>query len=173
MTCKRASHIATYDAYDAAKKLGNFHSYTTSPYKYIPDGKQGKAQQCKSIFEWVEEVPSKNSDEKEDQESIDYTLVVEKIVNISTGKIIKERGFSTDLKVTKLNIWGIRNVWRKTWKLENNGNNTLKNQGINLEHNYGHGKKHLIANRLILSLLTLLITNLLNHSLIRCHIRYR
>jgi hypothetical protein len=29
------------------------------------------------------------------------------------------------------------------WKIENETFNTLKNQGYNLEHTYGHGQQHL------------------------------
>lgn len=32
---------------------------------------------------------------------------------------------------------------RARWKIENETFNTLKNQGYNLEHNYGHGQQHL------------------------------
>lgn len=32
---------------------------------------------------------------------------------------------------------------RARWKIENETFNTLKNQGYNLEHNYGLGEKHL------------------------------
>jgi hypothetical protein len=32
---------------------------------------------------------------------------------------------------------------RARWKIENETFNTLKNQGDNFEHNYGHGKKNL------------------------------
>jgi hypothetical protein len=32
---------------------------------------------------------------------------------------------------------------RARWKIENENNNTLKTQGYHLEHNFGHGKKHL------------------------------
>ena len=34
---------------------------------------------------------------------------------------------------------------RARWKRENEPCNTLKNQGDNFEHNYGHGTKHLSA----------------------------
>lgn len=34
---------------------------------------------------------------------------------------------------------------RARWRIENETFNTLKNQGYNLEHNYGLGKKHLSA----------------------------
>src|SRR3989442_14855944 len=32
---------------------------------------------------------------------------------------------------------------RARWKIENETCNTLKNQGDNFEHNYGHGEQHL------------------------------
>ena len=32
---------------------------------------------------------------------------------------------------------------RARWKIENEGFNTLKNQGYHLEHNFGHGNKNL------------------------------
>ncbi|MDR0377180.1 MAG: ISNCY family transposase, partial [Spirochaetaceae bacterium] len=31
---------------------------------------------------------------------------------------------------------------RTRWKIENEHNNVLKNRGYNLQHNFGHGKKH-------------------------------
>ncbi len=34
---------------------------------------------------------------------------------------------------------------RCRWKVENETFNTLKNQGYNLEHHYGHGKQHLAS----------------------------
>jgi hypothetical protein len=126
MTCNPDSHKAAYDAFSAAKKLKDAHIYTTACYEYMPDGRKAAAQKCKSIFVCVDKVHSRSNDEKDEQKSIDYTLVVEQIVNASTKKIILERGFSTNLKVEEQNVWDIRNVWRKIWKLENNGNNTLK-----------------------------------------------
>jgi len=42
---------------------------------------------------------------------------------------------------------------RARWKIENETFNTLKNQGYNFEHNYGHGKQNLAT---ILALLMFL-----------------
>ena len=47
-------------------------------------------------------------------------------------------------------------VGRSRWKIENETFNTLKNQGYNLEHNYGHGKKYLATNFALLMLLAFL-----------------
>lgn len=47
------------------------------------------------------------------------------------------------LSVGKKMVERIANGARARWKIENETFNTLKNQGYNFEHNYGHGKKNL------------------------------
>ena len=42
------------------------------------------------------------------------------------------------------------------WKIENENNNTLKTKGYHLEHNFGHGKKHLAALLVTMSILAFL-----------------
>ena len=46
---------------------------------------------------------------------------------------------------------------RARWKIENETFNTLKNQGYNLEHNYGLGKEHLSENFVMLMMLAFLV----------------
>jgi hypothetical protein len=41
--------------------------------------------------------------------------------------------------------------------VENEAHNTLKNQGYNLEHSYGHGDLHLAENFILLMLLSFLV----------------
>lgn len=57
----------------------------------------------------------------------------------------KRQHFSwvTDLVISKENAYDIMRGGRARWRIENETFNTLKNQGYNLEHNYGLGKKHL------------------------------
>ena len=43
------------------------------------------------------------------------------------------------------------------WKVENETFNTLKNQGYNLEHNYGHGEKNLSVVLAMLMMLAFLV----------------
>ena len=45
--------------------------------------------------------------------------------------------------------------------MENEGNNLLKNQGYNLEHNFGHGQENLSEILLSLNLLSFLFHNVL------------
>jgi hypothetical protein len=49
----------------------------------------------------------------------------------------------TDLRVNKRNVFHLMRGGRARWKIENETFNTLKNQGYNFEHNYGHGEQHL------------------------------
>jgi DNA-binding winged helix-turn-helix (wHTH) protein len=49
----------------------------------------------------------------------------------------------TDLRVSKRNVSKLRRGGRARWKSENETFNTLKNQGYNFAHNYGHGEQHL------------------------------
>jgi hypothetical protein len=49
----------------------------------------------------------------------------------------------TDLRVSKRNVFHLMRGGRARWKIENETFNTLKNQGYNFEHNYGHGEQNL------------------------------
>lgn len=49
----------------------------------------------------------------------------------------------TDLEVNEKTARQIARGGRCRWKIENETFNTLKNQGYNFEHNYGHGNKYL------------------------------
>ncbi len=49
----------------------------------------------------------------------------------------------TDLRVNKRNVFHLMRGGRARWKIENETFNTLKNQGYNFEHNYGHGEQNL------------------------------
>lgn len=63
----------------------------------------------------------------------------------------------TDLTVTANNVAEIVRAGRARWKIENETFNTLKNQGYHLEHNYGHGQKHLSTVFATLMMLVFLI----------------
>jgi len=49
----------------------------------------------------------------------------------------------TDLRVSTRNVYKLMRGGRARWKIEHETFNTLKNQGYNFEHNYGHGEQHL------------------------------
>lgn len=49
----------------------------------------------------------------------------------------------TDIKITEFNAYDLMRGGRTRWKIENETFNTLKNQGYQFEHNFGHGNKNL------------------------------
>ncbi len=75
------------------------------------------------------------------------------------GKRISEKIFTwvTDHEITKNNVYLIMQGGRARWKIENETFNTLKNQGYQFEHNFGHGKKNLMSVFAFLMLLAFLI----------------
>lgn len=63
----------------------------------------------------------------------------------------------TDIDIVGDNIEELVRIGRSRWKIENETFNTLKNQGYNLEHSYGHGKKFLATNFMLLTFLAFLV----------------
>jgi hypothetical protein len=65
-------------------------------------------------------------------------------MEFDTDLAVKQRfSWVTDLVVAPENVRKLVRGGRARWKIENETFNTLKNQGYHLEHNYGHGQKHL------------------------------
>ncbi len=63
----------------------------------------------------------------------------------------------TDIEITNDNVYKLMRGGRARWKIENETFNTLKNQGYNLGHNYGLGKKNLSGIFTILMMLAFLV----------------
>jgi hypothetical protein len=63
----------------------------------------------------------------------------------------------TDLRVSQRNVYQLMRGGRARWKIENETFNTLKNQGYNFEHNYGHGEQHLSVVFALLMMLAFLV----------------
>jgi hypothetical protein len=59
----------------------------------------------------------------------------------------------TNIPLNARSVQAVMRAGRARWKIENETFNTLKNQGYNFEHNYGHGKQNLAT---ILALLMFL-----------------
>jgi Transposase DDE domain len=59
----------------------------------------------------------------------------------------------TNIPLNARSVEAVMRAGRARWKIENETFNTLKNQGYNFEHNYGHGKQNLAT---ILALLMFL-----------------
>lgn len=87
----------------------------------------------------------------------DYRVnVIEYREEKPNGKVQKF-SWITRLKVTDDNVYKLMRAARSRWKIENETFNTLKNQGYNFEHNYGHGYQNLCSVMTMLMLLAFLI----------------
>jgi hypothetical protein len=76
-----------------------------------------------------------------------------------TKKTGEKHQFSwvTKLALTKENVYQVMRAGRSRWRIENETFNTLKNQGYNFEHNFGHGYDNLCSVMTMLMLLAFLI----------------
>ena len=63
----------------------------------------------------------------------------------------------TDFTIERHNVYTIMRAGRARWKIENETFNTLKNQGYQFEHNFGHGKNHLSVIFALLMMLAFLV----------------
>jgi hypothetical protein len=88
------------------------------------------------------------------------------ITREDTGQRLYLNSFVTNYQIDEANVEAVVEAGRTRWKTENEGNNVLKNRGYHLEHNFGHGQRHLSATLLTLNLLAFFfhtILHLLDH----------
>lgn len=86
---------------------------------------------------------------------------IEHVVRVK-GRQTYKNSFVTDHEISEKNALDIANAGRTRWKIENENNNTLKTKGYHLEHNFGHGKKHLSSLLASMNILAFLLHTLLD-----------
>lgn len=97
-------------------------------------------------YEWINEVPLNDNKNTIMVNYIEYWMEKD-------GEITYHNSWVTDLVVHEKNVRELVKAARCRWKVENETFNTLKNQGYHIEHNYGHGEKHLSFNFFLLNML--------------------
>lgn len=98
-------------------------------------------------YRWANGVPLTDS---EDALKVNWC---ELTVTDEQGQVLYRNSFITDWQVNAGNVAGLVAAGRARWKIENENNNVLKTKGYHLEHNFGHGKKHLASLLLTMNLL--------------------
>ena len=73
------------------------------------------------------------------------------------GKVVRHFSWVTDIAITLDNAELLVRGARGRWKIENETFNTLKNQGYQFEHNFGHGKQNLSVVFAMLMMLAFLV----------------
>jgi hypothetical protein len=145
--CKPDSHTTLYNwvnllqrpdlgVVKARVKVGaHFHTYT---YRYAQDVPLAEGQDALKV-NWCELTVTDHQD-----------------------RVIYRNGWVTNLKITDQNVAAIAAAGRARWKIENENNNTLKTKGYHLEHNFGHGQKHLSSLLATLNILAFLYHSFLS-----------
>ena len=146
LSAKPGDHAYMFSHIDTAAERGDVTDLI------LPDGKMTNRTHC---FRFLNAVPLNKA--SEDELRVNFLEHWE--VETSGEEVIVRNRFSwvTDLTITPDNAMEIMRCGRARWRIENETFNTLKNQGYNLGHNYGLGKKHLSAVFMHLMLLAFLV----------------
>lgn len=140
-TCKPSSH-KTLSEYLEGVKLDSFSE---------TDG-IGSARRIYR-YRWMADVPLRDG---KDALTVNW-LEIE--ISKPSGKVTYRNSFVIDLAVSRKNVAAIAACGRARWKIENETFNVLKNNGYNLEHNFGHGKNTLSSLLVALNLLAFAMHN--------------
>lgn len=151
LNVKQGSHKQLFESLKSCEKLKKVHRH-----EVVEEiGDKIKKRRVHS-FEYVHQMRIKKDSEKF-YGFINYretTTWVDKDGN-PKEKVIRF-SWITDLSIHERNLMKLMRAGRCRWKIENETFNTLKNQGYNFEHNFGHGYKHLTTNFMYLMMLAFL-----------------
>jgi hypothetical protein len=111
-----------------------------------------------STYRWINGVPIR--DDTKDPLLVNYFSI--EIKNKETGRITYHSSWITNKQVDEPNVVRLVECARARWKIENEHNNVLKNNGYNLEHNFGHGKNHAGEVFFMLNLLSFMFHTILD-----------
>lgn len=142
LVCKPDSHTTLYEwlkgiTQEHVVRIRNGNCHETWTYRY-----------CSTI-------PLKDGEDALAVNWCELTILRE------DGKRLYKNAFVTNHPMTKETVASIVAAGRARWKIENENNNTLKTKGYHLEHNYGHGKKHLASLLATMNILAFLFHTML------------
>ncbi len=109
------------------------------------------------IYRWINDVPLNGTAKSQNINFFDYTIKAADKTNFHSSWV-------TDIPVHRDNVKTLVTAGRCRWKIENEYFNTLKNQGYNAEHNYGHGIQYASFNFLLFILLAFFVHQILELS---------
>lgn len=95
------------------------------------------------VYRFVNNIPIREQKGKND--NVLLVNFCEITILDEEGKKKYHNAFITNFTITVDNVEEVAKCGRGRWKTENENNNTLKTKGYHLEHNFGHGKKHLAS----------------------------
>ena len=140
---KPDDHQHLFDEVSKAEAAGR-----VTTLRWTDDTKK-EAVQCEIRF--VNQLPLNKSNADLLVNFLQYTE------SASDGSILKRFSWVTDLTITPGNARLFVRGGRSRWKIENETFNTLKNQGYQFGHNFGHGQQNLSAILAMLMMLAFLV----------------
>ncbi len=143
-----SSHQTLYEWLDFLDKSGKIMRGEKKRYE------KGKARIYR--YKYINNVPLRES-----EPSLRVNWFEVEVIDVEKNQVIYKNSFITNHELKKEKMLKIIIAGRTRWKVENENNNTLKNQGYNLEHNFGHGQENLSEILLSLNLLSFLYHNIL------------
>ena len=146
---KPSSHKSLYEWLNFSEKNGEMRIGEIKKYE------KGRGRIYR--YKYVNKVPI-----REGEPSLMVNWYEVEIFDVAKNKVIYKNSFVTNHELNELNIFAMMKSGRTRWKVENESNNILKNQGYNLEHNFGHGQENLSEILLSLNLLAFLFHNILD-----------
>lgn len=147
-TCLPSSHSSLYEWLDYLEKNGAVQHLTTKHRK-------GKSIEIYT-YRFVNQIPL-----REQTPSLLVNWCELTVRNSADNSEVFHNAFVTNHALNIDNIAEVVEAGRCRWKTENENHNTLKTKGYNLEHNFGHGEKHLSSTLLSLNLLAFLFHTVL------------
>ncbi len=139
-TCKPASHPHLTQWVQALEPGRTLHTF-----RLRVKGRGNRWEQHQ--YRWASHVPLTDSD---DALKVNWC---ELTITDGEGAVLYRNAFITDWEISAGNVSGLAAAGRARWKIENEHNNVLKTRGYHLEHNFGHGKKHLASLLVTMNLL--------------------
>jgi hypothetical protein len=148
-TCLPSSHSSLYEWLDYLEKNGEVQHLTTKHRK-------GKSIEIYS-YRFVNQIPLR---EQEPSLLVNWCELI--VRDSADNSEVYRNAFVTNHAIDINNVAEIVEGGRCRWKTENENHNVLKTKGYNLEHNFGHGQKHLSSTLLSLNLLAFLFHTILH-----------
>jgi len=146
LICKPDSHKTLYEWIEGLQAI---NEVTIKHHK-------GKTH-YRDTYRFVNQVPLRDG---EDALMVNWCELI--TTRVEDGNVMYHNAFATNHTITADNVLDIVRDGRARWKIENENNNTLKNHGYNLTHNFGHGKENLSSLMVTFNLLAFLFHTVLS-----------
>jgi len=143
---KEGDHASLFQHVQAADHAGHVTYYE----------RHDRAAHVVHRFRFINDVPLNASNPDVRVNFIEYWEI--------HGDTVQHFSWVTDLRVSTRNVFHLMRGGRARWKIENETFNTLKNQGYNFEHNYGHGEQNLS----VVSVLVIIMAFMVDQTQQRC-----